>query len=902
MSARGRTGRSTASVVRAAPTLDEAVDGLLEAVTAGLPVDRRRDGWAELLRADMALVPFAPDDVLVLHHEVATHLDFLVAGELRYEHLVSTREQDVVAHETHPWLPVGWSGLHLRRHRVTATGATDGFVLRLPLQAWDRLPERAPRLWALLAEFTFRSAASMLWEARGTRPPARDAGTVTDALAPAATPEAGTIDDMYRRSASFSALPEGCRAWLRDHSSVHRVTGGTRFLTEGGPADGLWFLVSGRAALRFGVASEDDEASGAPDQTATRYAVRAGTLLCWSAATQELPAPYDVAATRDTTVAHVPRAALASLLEHRPSWLGAVFEQQLWQLRGYLLSTRTHYGNVAEDGGIEALRHLIEDSKPVLPVNSRLYGIPHLLSNKLTRSDGFRRLYETHFDGSPAERSLASLALDSLRDLERGHRFATGLQATYEAVVRHGDRDPAVLRRVASRYFRDALTHVPYAISGLEHLPEDGNCILIYNHMAYADESILPNGFLFNPDSHFLSGVIMEPHYGDGLRVARTNDTTEFWRADYYDDLGHISVVTPESGWIEESPEEKAARKQAFLDDCMEVLANGQPFAIAPEGTITEEESATANSPAPFKAGAFVMSATFPSRPSIVPVAFANFDEPPHKAVFSAVIKPPFTMEERGVDVEDRAAMRAFLADYREEFRGHVEEAIALAEHIQEPEADLTGIVTNLGEVDAVYEEFEHDVRALEHRAVHPPPSARRTVFYGSSTFRQWGSIADDLGLAEVVNLGFGGSTFEACRRYFERLVVPQAPGRLVVYCGDNDLARGASADDVVAEFTAFADMVAANLPATDCWFVSIKPCPGRRDVLGEVRRANSVIAERITRLPRWRYVDWYAYMVDEDGMPTPSLFTADGVHVNEGGYGVLAALLRRELAPVPGA
>ncbi len=874
---------------RAADAVEELVDALTRD-TAGAG----DDAWAALLRENTQLVAFSRGDVLVRRNAVATHLDFLVDGDVDHEHLVAGRARDGVGHAQHPWLPIGWSGLTLRRHRVTVIGAGDGHVLRMPLAAWDELAETAPRLKAALVELTFRAAAAMLWEARGTSPTPPMAPSGADAGLPlAAAPEAGAVHDMYRRSACFSPLPAACRTWLADNSTIHRIPGGTQFLAEGTASDGLWLLLSGRAALRFRVSAEDTDE---PVQTAVRYAVRSGTLLCWSAVTGTVPAPYDVEATRDTTVAHVPRAALAQLLAQRPAWLGAVLEQQLWQLRRYLLSTRTHDGTVPEDGGIAATEHLIEDSKPALPVNSRLYGVPHLLGNKLTRDDGFRRLYETQFEGTPAEQSVASLALDLLRDLERGHRFVAGLLSTYEAVARSDEEDPAELRRIASRYFRDALTHVPYVISGLEHLPDDGNCILIYNHMAYADDSILPNGFLFNPDSHFVSSVLMEPTYGDGLRIARTNDATEFWRADYYDRLEHIGVVTPESGWIDESPEEKRQRKEAFLAACEDVLASGRPFAIAPEGTITEEQSRTAVSPGPLKAGAFLMSARFASRPRIVPVALANFDEPAHRAVFSCVVKPSFTMAERGVDVDDRDAMQAFLADYREEFRGHVEEAIELAHAVQRPEADLDGIVTNLGDVDGVHEEFEFDVRALEHRAVRPPPSPTRTVFYGSSTFRLWPDLGDAVGVHDVVNLGFGGSTFEACRRYFERLVVPQSPARLVVYCGDNDLARGASAADVTEQFGALAEMVAAQLPATSCWFVSIKPSPGRRDVLGEVAAANDAIRARIDRLPRWSYVDWHRFLLDDQGQPSPALFTDDEIHVNEGGYGVLATLLRREL------
>ena len=870
---------------------EQAVSAFIEALVADSPVGEPIDDWARLLHDAVHLTPFESGDVLVEHHALADSVHFLVEGTIHYQHLVTSGDQgETVSHEQIPWMPVGWSSLHLRRYRVTTVARTDGFLLTLPFSALQDLEKGSPTLWAVLVEFMFRRSMHMLWEARGVslpRPIRRPSG----ALTPAPNHEHDELADMYLQSASLSPLPEGCRRWLAEHSEIYQAETGTRIVEEAEASEGLWLLMGGRVALSFTVRTDKGE------QTAVRYAVRPGTLLCWSAASAELPAPYRLDATRSTTFAFVPRVALLELLDHRPAWFGALFEQQLWQLRNYLLSTRAHYTDMTEDGGIGSLRDLIEDSKPTLPVNSLLYGVPYLLENRLTRQDGFRRLYEAHFEGTESERVVANLALDLLRQLERSHRFFEGMQSTYAAVVRNQDLPPGDLRKVSSRSFRDALSHVPYVIKGLENLPDDPNCIFIYNHMAYAEDSILPNGFLFNPDSHFVSAMVLEPKYGDGIRIARTNAITEFWRADYYERLGHIPVATPESGWIEETPEEKQLRKDQFLADCQAVLASGRPFAIAPEGTITEEESVTERSPGPFKAGAFLMAGRFPGPPTIVPVALANFDKPAYNAVFTCVIKPAFTMEERGVDVNERGSLGPFLTSFRDEFRGYVEEAIELARYIETPEADLTGLSTNLGDVDAVNEEFEHDVRALELRSARLSDGAPKTVFYGSSTIRQWRGLTDDVGIPDAINLGFGGSTFEACRLYFERLVLPHRPARLVVYAGDNDISRGASAETVATEFRRFADMVQTYLPESECWFISIKPSPGRREYLDDIERANRRIESQIDQREQWRYVDWFRYMLDERGEPNPRLFTADQVHVNIAGYGILAKLLRSALS-----
>jgi CRP-like cAMP-binding protein/lysophospholipase L1-like esterase/1-acyl-sn-glycerol-3-phosphate acyltransferase len=872
----------------------QVVQDFVQAMVADTPDSHPVAAWVQQLQQIARLTPFQRGDVLVQHHAVADDIHFLVEGSLQYQHLVTDHDQgETISHQQIPWMPIGWSSLHFRRYRVTTVAESDGRLLTLPFAAWQELAAQSPTLWAYLSEFMFRTTIQMLWEARGVSLDTyADVAATTPELPIAASPEPEALHDMVQQSVCFSALPTACRDWLAEHSHLYQADSGTRILQEGQASEGLWLLYGGRVAMKFTVVTEKGK------QTAVRYAVRPGTLLCWSATAEPVPAPFRIETTRSTTLAFVPQQALTALCASQPAWVGAIFEQQLWQLRNYLVSTRTHYSDTPEDGGIRSVSELIEDSKPILPINSVLYGVPYLLKNKVTRRDGFRRLYRAYFQGTEDERALASLSLDMVHELERAHRFFEGMLSTYAAVVRNRHLvDAAELRRISTRYFRDALAHVPYAIKGLENLPDDPNCIFIYNHMAYAEDSIFHNGFLFNPDSHFMSSIILEPKYGDGIRVSRTNDITEYWRDDYYGRLGHIPVVTPQSGWLEETPEEKQQRKDKFFADCAAVLASGRPFIIAPEGNITEEDSVTERSPGPLKAGAFLMSARLPSRPKIVPVALANFDKPAYRAVFACVIKPAFSMEERGVEVNDRASLRKFLESYRQEFRGYVEEAIELARYIETPEADLTGIVTNLGQVDAVHEEFEVDVRALELRSRQVGDGTATTVFYGSSTFRMWDSLADDVAILDAVNLGFGGSTFEACRLYFERLVLPHEPARLVIYCGENDIVRGESAEFVTDQFRQFADMVRTYLPQTRCWFVSAKPSPGRQDHLAEIREANARVAAEIEQRVQWRYLDWFPYMLDQHGQPNAQLFAPDQVHLNIAGYGILGKLLRQELS-----
>src|ERR1700738_2088625 len=80
---------------------------------------------------------------------------------------------------------------------------------------------------------------------------------------------------------------------------------------------------------------------------------------------------------------------------------------------------------------------------------------------------------------------------------------------------------------------------------------------------------------------------------------------------------------------------------------------------------------------------------------------------------------------------------------------------------------------------------YESEVQELERAADGRVNGNRPPVFYGSSSIRLWETLAEDFD-PRVLNLGFGGSTLEACDYFFARLVPPVHPRSLLIYAGDN--------------------------------------------------------------------------------------------------------------------
>ena len=165
-------------------------------------------------------------------------------------------------------------------------------------------------------------------------------------------------------------------------------------------------------------------------------------------------------------------------------------------------------------------------------------------------------------------------------------------------------------------------------------------------------------------------------------------------------------------------------------------------------------------------------------------------------------------------------------------------------------------------------------------------------VFYGSSTIRLWGTLASDLADQRAVNLGFGGSTLEACDHFFERLVPPLAPCSLVIYAGDNDLGDGQTPEAVLASFRRLAAKIERDLPAVGYGFISIKPSPARLAILDRIQAANTLIRGDVAGRPNAYFMDVFSAMLASDGRPDAGFFESDGLHLNGAGYQLWTKLL----------
>jgi len=180
---------------------------------------------------------------------------------------------------------------------------------------------------------------------------------------------------------------------------------------------------------------------------------------------------------------------------------------------------------------------------------------------------------------------------------------------------------------------------------------------------------------------------------------------------------------------------------------------------------------------------------------------------------------------------------------------------------------------------------YEDEIQRLEKEcaALTYTPD---TLFYGSSSIRNWTGLAADFKNLQSVNLGFGGSTLAACAWFFNRVMAGYRPERIIVYAGDNDLADGRHPQELSLAFEGLAARLNKKYGLLPCYFISLKPSIARWPLIEQFREANEIIAAEIgLHYPNWKWVDIFTPMLNAAGEPDPEYFVADGLHINEKGY-----------------
>jgi len=840
----------------------------------------------QLINEGSKLVKLSEETLVAKQHGLANKFFILLKGEAEFSKYQNNKLYKLATLKGNG-IPLGVSGLNPpSRYMADIYIKGNSEYIEIDLTKLKEIESNDPAYASFLYSYFVLQSMNLIWSSRNLDKFFLNENNIISQ----GVKTGGEIVNTKRiKDTAFLAfLNDQDLQKLIKYSTIRLYSANEYINTEGNLSDGITILLKGKVDATFTSKKNNKIVKN------TRSIARSGVALSLSAGLHNIQYPYSIKATRDTTIIKFSNEFVDNLIKTDPELALKFLKRQLWQLGKYIQSSSGLTTYPAENEK-ELFDYLLNDNSSRIPVDSKLYSVPHLLKSHLTHSLAFDIIYEVVISGNDNEKSIASLMIDAMSGLERKNRFFNQLNKIYSRVgLSQNEVEKSILQKLTNSDFIKAFDQVPYVIKGLENLPDEPTNIFFYNHLASIDENELANGHSFSIDSHFISAKILFPKYGDGgQRIARHSRNTEFWRYNYYENLDYIFVHTPESDMLEESNIEKKKRKERLFVETQDIFNQNRPLVIAPEGTSETEDNITPNSPGPFKPGAFLLASQLKPEPYLVPIALANFDFSISNTVYVAVIKKPIKIKDFVKDIKNKKELEKFLIEYRKTFRGYVEEAIELGKNIYDDTNKLKSLETNINLVSPVEEEYEADVRELEINLHSNEKDNKKVVLYGSSTFKDWANANKDLSINNLLNLGFGGSTLVSCRTYFNRIVLPYNPDTIVFYAGDNDIGSGTSADELLNEFLLFSSEVAEKIPHTRCFFISIKPSVFRSEYLDIILDFNKKVKNSIDHLNQWKYIDLCTPML-ETGYE--KFYGEDPLHMNILGYSLLSKLIRDQL------
>ncbi len=190
-------------------------------------------------------------------------------------------------------------------------------------------------------------------------------------------------------------------------------------------------------------------------------------------------------------------------------------------------------------------------------------------------------------------------------------------------------------------------------------------------------------------------------------------------------------------------------------------------------------------------------------------------------------------------------------------------------------------------------ERYRAQVEALAQKDAENPPAKGGILFVGSSIFRLWSTLGEQMAPLPVINRAFGGSQTRDQLFHFDKVVLPYAPQIVVYYCGSNDVNAGRDAAGIFANFRTFAERVRAALPEARVYFVAINRAPDKEKRWRVVDEANALAREYSERTAKMGFIDVNPALFDAEGKPRMELYLPDRLHFKAPAYVEFTAIIK---------
>jgi lysophospholipase L1-like esterase len=190
----------------------------------------------------------------------------------------------------------------------------------------------------------------------------------------------------------------------------------------------------------------------------------------------------------------------------------------------------------------------------------------------------------------------------------------------------------------------------------------------------------------------------------------------------------------------------------------------------------------------------------------------------------------------------------------------------------------------------ALINRFLPEIQAFIKNDSLNPDRKTDVLFVGSSSFRMWNTLADDMPGIRILNRGFGGSTIPEVIYFSDILIFRHNPQKIVLYAGENDIAcKTCKPETVIGSFRYFHQVLKQNSPDALLYFVSLKPSPSRMVYWPHMQQINDEIKKYCSATKNCRFIDISDPMFGGNTKVRPDIFLSDSLHLNKEGYKIWA-------------
>lgn len=157
-------------------------------------------------------------------------------------------------------------------------------------------------------------------------------------------------------------------------------------------------------------------------------------------------------------------------------------------------------------------------------------------------------------------------------------------------------------------------------------------------------------------------------------------------------------------------------------------------------------------------------------------------------------------------------------------------------------------------------------------------------LLLGSSTIKHL-QPDRDLACGTWLKRGIGNSQIPDLLRYLQYSPLDIKPEKIVLYAGENDLARQYDIDSTFAAYQQLIRYLNSRFPAAELHLLAIKPSPKRSDLYAQIITLNQLLQQFAASSSQlfFHNAEWSNAVAANE-----PIFRTDGVHLSAAGYRLL--------------